>query len=82
MRLLLVQLLGGLQQLAKHGPMKHPEKQSLDEIDEKYNGVAVEKSPYYEADPTGARTGNGVGPQMTEMFERVIRDTEAVLDKV
>lgn len=81
LRLVLVQLVGGLRQLAKYGPMKHPEKQSLDEIDEKYNGTVIDKNEYYEADPSGIRTGNGVGPQMTEMIERVCADTETVLDK-
>lgn len=81
LRIILSQLIGNLRQLAKHGPMKQPDKQSLDEIDEKYNGVKINKNEYYEADPNGIRTGNGVGPQMTEMIEKVCVDTENILDK-
>jgi hypothetical protein len=34
------------------------------------------------ADPAGARTGNGVGPQLSETIERVACDAEAAIDKV
>ncbi len=43
------------EELAKHGPAKQPEKQGLDE----YSEAPVEKGPFYTADPTGRRTGNG-----------------------
>jgi hypothetical protein len=43
------------EELAKHGPAKHPDKQGLDE----YAEGPVEKGPHYTADPTGRRTGNG-----------------------
>jgi hypothetical protein len=61
--------------------MKSPDKAGLDEISEKYGDLVVEKGPYYTADPTGIRNGNGIGPKLTETFEMVIRDAEAVLDK-
>jgi cilia- and flagella-associated protein 298 len=51
------------------------------QIDEKYNGVTIDKNPYYRADPSGIRTGNGVSAEMIEMIERVCVDTESVLDK-
>ena len=82
MRLRLDQLVGGLREMAKYGPMKHPNKAGLDEIGENYNGEVVEKGPYYQPDPTGARTGNGPGPQLSETIERVVQDTEAALSQV
>lgn len=82
MRLRLGQLVGGLREMAKYGPMKHPNKAGLDEIGETYNGEAIEKGPHYQPDPSGVRTGNGPGPQLAETIERVCIDTEAVLDAV
>lgn len=82
MRLRLQQLVGGLREMALHGPMKPPDKAGLDEINEKYNGAVLDKNQYYQADPTGVRTGNGVGPQLQETIERVCTDTEAVLSGV
>jgi hypothetical protein len=82
MRLRLRQLIGGLREMALYGPMKPPDKAGLDEINEKYSGELVDKTPHYQADPTGSRTGNGVGPQLSETIERVCKDTEAILDSV
>mmetsp|Transcript_49985 Transcript_49985/g.87282 ORF Transcript_49985/g.87282 Transcript_49985/m.87282 type:complete len:286 (-) Transcript_49985:137-994(-) len=82
MRLRLEQLTGALREMAKYGPMKHPNKAGLDEISETYNGETVEKGAYYQPDPTGARTGNGVGPQLSETIERVVLDTESALSQV
>lgn len=81
MRVRLAQLCGGLRELAEFGPMKHPNKAGIDEIQEKYNDERIEKGEFYRPDPTGIRTGNGVGPHLMDTFERVIRDIEAVLDK-
>jgi cilia- and flagella-associated protein 298 len=82
MRLRLGQLCGALRDMAKYGPMKHPNKAGLDEIGEKYNSEVVDKGPHYLADPTGNRTGNGVGPQLSETVERVVLDTDSVLSSV
>lgn len=82
MRLRLGQLCGALREMAKYGPMKHPNKAGLDEIGENYNGETVEKGPFYQPDPTGARTGNGPGPQLSDTIERVVLDTESALDQV
>lgn len=82
LRIRLAQLAGGMRELAEYGPMKHPEKAGIDDIQEKYNSVHVDKCEFYKPDPTGIRTGNGVGPQLTETFERVIMDIESALDKV
>ncbi len=82
LRLRLQQLTGALGELAKYGPMKPPDKAGLDEINEKFSQITVDKNEYYQPDPTGARTGHGIGPQLTETFDRVIADTLSVLDKV
>ena len=81
LRLRLMMLCQAIRDLAKYGVSKIPDKVGLDEIEEEYQGVKVDRNPYYVADPTGQRTGNGVGPQVTETIERVARDTEAILDK-
>lgn len=46
---------------------------------EKYDNVSIDKNEFYQADPTGARSGNGVGPQLMETIERVCQDAESVL---
>jgi len=51
----------------------------LDEINEKYNGAEIEKNEFYCPDPTGMRTGQGVGPQLSATIDRVIQDTLEVL---
>ncbi len=82
LRIRLTQLVGGIRELSKYGPMKPPDKAGLDEINEKYDNQSVNKNEFYQPDPTGVRTGNGPGPQLTATIDRVIADTEAVLDKV
>eukprot|EP01040_Poterioochromonas_malhamensis_P005469 gene5469-5872_t len=81
LRIRLRQLCGGILDLAKHGPMKHPQKAGIDEIQERYNGEVIDKNEFYCPDPTGNRTGNGVGPHLTETIERVVREVDAILDK-
>eukprot|EP00622_Pseudochattonella_farcimen_P007223 FR743160.1.p1 GENE.FR743160.1~~FR743160.1.p1 ORF type:complete len:234 (+),score=38.88 FR743160.1:47-703(+) len=46
---------------------------------EQYEGAALEKSTHYAADPSGMRTGNGPGPQLSETLEQVCADAEAAL---
>jgi hypothetical protein len=82
LRIRLSQLAGGILELAKYGPMKNPQKAGLDEIQEKYNNEYVDKNEYYSPDPTGLRSGNGVGPHLTETIERVAREVDGILDKV
>jgi len=72
-------LASALRQLAEFGPMKPVEEQGLDEIKEEHEGVAIEKGEFYKPDPTGLRVGNGIGPQLTETFERVCADAEAAM---
>ncbi|RYH32007.1 hypothetical protein EON65_01450 [archaeon] len=82
LRIRLAQLSGGIRELARYGPMKHPDKAGIDDIQERYNGEAIDKGEFYQADPSGIRTGNGVGPHLSETIERVAHEVEAILDKV
>ena len=52
------------------------------QIAEKYNGEVIARNEYYSPDPTGARTGNGVGPQLSDTIERVALDAEEAISKV
>jgi hypothetical protein len=82
MRIRLRQLCGGIRELGRYGPMKHPEKAGLDRVEEEFKGEHIDKGEFYEADPTGMRNGNGVGPTLMETLERVARDAESAIDKV
>lgn len=82
LRIRLAQLTGSIRELAKYGPMKAQDKVGIDEIQEQHNGVTIEKGECYEMDPSGIRTGNGVGPRLTETFEMVAKDAEAILHQV
>mmetsp|Transcript_11714 Transcript_11714/g.21761 ORF Transcript_11714/g.21761 Transcript_11714/m.21761 type:complete len:285 (+) Transcript_11714:50-904(+) len=79
LRLRIGQLCGAIREMAQYGPMKKPDAAGLDEVAEKYENAVLDKNEFYQADPTGARTGNGVGPQLTETIERVCQDAESVL---
>lgn len=80
-RIRLFQLAGSIRELAKYGPMKATDKVGLDVIQEE-DGALIEKSQFYQADPTGMRTGNGPGPQLSDTIERVALDAESLLSKV
>ena len=80
-RIILSQLAGGIRELAKFGPMKHPEKFGLDAIQEE-DGLHIEKSDDYQSDPSGLRSGNGPGKQLSETMEKVAIDAESILTKV
>mmetsp|Transcript_29385 Transcript_29385/g.50720 ORF Transcript_29385/g.50720 Transcript_29385/m.50720 type:complete len:288 (-) Transcript_29385:69-932(-) len=78
-RLRLGLLVGAIRELAKYGPMKPQDEAGIDTLKEQYEGAAMEKSEFYQADPAGVRTGNGPGPQLAETLERVCSDAEAAL---
>jgi len=80
-RVRIAYLCGSLRELAEHGPAKPQNEAGLDHIMEEMQGKKVEKSSTYEEDPTGNRTGNGVGDQMTQVFEDVCNDGEAYISK-
>lgn len=81
-RLRLRLLCGALEDLANYGPMKPPDQAGLDEIQEKYNGAVINKNEYYNPDPTGNRTGNGISPQLKDTFQKVIQNTISLISKV
>lgn len=81
LRVRLMQLIGSITELALHGPAKHPDKAGIDKIQEDCNGEVIDKGEFYNPDPTGMRTGNGVGPRLLETMEQVAKDAEAVLSK-
>ena len=64
-------LCGAMRDLAKYGPAKAADDQGVDEIKESYESSVIDKSAHYAADPTGLRTGNGVGEQLSKVFEDV-----------
>ncbi len=74
-------LAPSLRELAKHGPMKKIEEQGIDEIKEKYEGASLVKNEWYSPDPAGLRTGNGPGPQLSAVLNRVADEAEAYVDK-
>ncbi|CAM9622894.1 unnamed protein product [Sphacelaria rigidula] len=76
-----MQLVEMVRDLGQYGPAKPPAEHGLDEVKEEYEGVRIEKTQHYQADPTGKRTGNGVGPQLLETFEKVCTDAEAIVRK-
>ncbi|KAJ8608757.1 hypothetical protein CTAYLR_007794 [Chrysophaeum taylorii] len=74
-------LCGALRDLAKHGPAKPVDDQGCDDLKEKYESAVIEKSPNYEADPGGMRTGNGVGEQLSKVFEDVCLEAERYVSR-
>ena len=82
LRLRLALLSQAILDLAKYGPMKLPDKAGIDDIQEKGGDFVIERNEFYCMDPSGIRTGNGVGPRLTETFEQVSRDAQDVLSKV
>ena len=80
-RVQLAFLCGALPELAKYGPAKPQAEQGVDEIRERMEGCKIERSEHYEADPQGVRTGNGVGEQMTGVFEDVAREADLYISK-
>lgn len=81
LRVRLQQLCGGIRELGRHGPMKPPDQAGLDAVAEEYQGAQIAKNEYYNADPTGVRTGNGPGPQLVDVIERVAVDAENAISK-
>jgi cilia- and flagella-associated protein 298 len=81
MRMSIQFVVENIRELAKHGPCKPPDTQGLDEIQEKEEGVVIEKGPNYQADPAGKRTGNGPGAALQAVMERVCLDALASINK-
>ncbi|CAN0494254.1 unnamed protein product, partial [Phaeothamnion confervicola] len=79
-RVRVLQLVGAVRELGEYGPAKPLTEQGLDEVKEQYEGIIPDKGPDYKPDPSGRRTGNGVGAQLREVFERVCVDAELTVD--
>ena len=74
--------IGSIRELGQYGPMKATDKVGIDKVKENMEGIKIDKNEYYNADPSGLRTGNGPGPSYVETFEKVAIDAENVLQKV
>lgn len=74
-------LCGALRDLGEYGPAKPTNEQGIDELKESLEQVTIEKSEHYKADPTGQRTGNGVGDQLRGVFEEVCAEAEAYISR-
>ncbi|OQR98902.1 hypothetical protein ACHHYP_07617 [Achlya hypogyna] len=61
--------------LFQHGVAKHPQNQGIDT----YASEPVHKEEFYEEDPLGQRTGNGVCPSLRETLARMTADVTAYL---
>lgn len=59
--------------LMTHGPSKPPKEHGLDSILEE-SGVKIKKGPFYNADPTGQRTGNRCDPKLGAVIEKTCTD--------
>lgn len=81
LRLRIAQLVGALPQLADHGVMKEPERQGIDEIQEQFEGLHIEKNEFYLPDPQGVRCGNGISPQLKATFQEVMTNAAMLLSK-
>jgi hypothetical protein len=74
-------LAPSLRELGKYGVMKKAEDQGLDAVKEEYEGAELVKNEFYQADPSGLRTGNGPGHAMADTLNRVADDAEAYSSK-
>merc|ERR1712025_569488 len=59
--------------LMNHGPSKPPKEHGIDSILEE-SGVKIKKGPFYNADPTGQRTGNRCDPKLGAVIEKTCTD--------
>ncbi|TMW58017.1 hypothetical protein Poli38472_013491 [Pythium oligandrum] len=77
-RLRLQALTDAVPLLAKHGVAKAPTEQGLDQYQEGHE--SNQRGEFYEADPLGLRTGEGVGPQLTQVLTQVAEDAKQYLN--
>lgn len=75
LRLRLAALADALPALAKHGVAKPATEQGLDQYQE-----PKARGEFYDPDPLGLRTGEGVGPQLTAVLEQVALDARQYVD--
>jgi cilia- and flagella-associated protein 298 len=77
-RLRLQALADALPGLAKYGVAKSPNEQGLDQYQE--DNQTKPRGEFYEPDPMGMRTGEGVGPQLTSVLTQVAEDAKQYLN--
>ncbi|KAF4316329.1 hypothetical protein BBO99_00006841 [Phytophthora kernoviae] len=78
LRLRLAALADALDGLGRYGMAKPPQEQGLDAYQEGTD--SKQRGEFYEADPTGHRTGEGVSPQLRDVLSRVSTDAKTLLD--
>lgn len=80
------QLCGACDQLAQFGPMKAPDAQGLDHVEDDTGDAALvdvkkgERSSNYAADPLGARTGNAPDAKVAEVLRKTCEDARAYVN--
>ncbi|OWZ05526.1 hypothetical protein PHMEG_00022374 [Phytophthora megakarya] len=77
-RLRLAALADALEGLGRYGMAKLPQEQGLDAYQD--GAADKQRGEFYEADPLGHRTGEGVSPQLREVLARVAADAKTMLD--
>ncbi|KAK1934467.1 UPF0769 protein C21orf59 [Phytophthora citrophthora] len=78
LRLRLAALSEALEGLGRYGVAKPPQEQGLDAYQE--GAADKQHGEFYEADPLGHRTGEGVSPQLKDVLARVAADAKSMLD--
>lgn len=78
LRLRLAALAEALEGLGRYGVAKPPQEQGLDAYQE--GAATKQRGEFYEADPLGHRTGEGVSPQLRDVLARVAADAKTMLD--
>ena len=70
-------------ELAQHGPARHPDKQGLDEdLQAEADGVlAPERGPTFCKEPNGKRDGNAPVAQVATMLRKALDDAAHVASK-
>eukprot|EP00283_Hemiselmis_rufescens_P008824 CAMPEP_0173427632 /NCGR_PEP_ID=MMETSP1357-20121228/6779_1 /TAXON_ID=77926 /ORGANISM="Hemiselmis rufescens, Strain PCC563" /LENGTH=285 /DNA_ID=CAMNT_0014391515 /DNA_START=48 /DNA_END=905 /DNA_ORIENTATION=- len=84
MQIQIRRVLDSMDDLAKYGPAKRPDKQGIDtyQTDDYGNLIndKVEKGPTYCMDPTGRRTGEAPEPKLAEVIEKQVSDAKKVVN--
>ncbi len=92
MRLKLNRLTSAAEGLAKHGPMKLPEQQGLDDetplledYDVKSGETAARpapsRGPHYCEDPSQRRTGDAPSPELAQVLQKTVEDGQALVSE-
>lgn len=77
-RLRLAALADALPTLGQFGVAKSPTEQGLDQYQE--DSHTKQRGEFYEADPMGLRTGEGVSPQLRDVLQQVSEDAKQYLN--